>query len=336
MTIQTILLTDSDLPDTTVERVLNAGGHRAVRAPSGSAADMIGAGRNASALVVQWAPITAEVLDALPNLRFISRLGIGYDMIDVDAATARGVAVANTPSYCIEEVASHTVAMIMALSRGLVGYDRAVRSGEWSAVAARPMAVRPSTTTVSVVGFGRIGSMVARSCAALGFTVLVADPFLTTETIRAAGFEPVSREEAVSRADILTLHVPLTRATRHMLDAAALASMQQGSIVINTCRGPLIDEDALAASLRAGHTGAAGLDVFETEPLAENSSLRRLDGVLLTPHAAWYSPESLLDLPAHAATNVVDFLAGRPVSSIVNPAYRKNLIVELSVTSQDM
>lgn len=330
MTTETVLITDCDLPGAAAEQTLAAAGHAAVRAASTAADDIIEAGKDATALIVQWAPITADVLDALPHVRFISRLGIGYDMIDVDAATARGIAVANTPNYCIEEVASHTVAMIMALSRGLLDYDRAVRAGTWSAVAARPMAARPSTTTVSVIGFGSIGSMVARNCAAMGFNVLVVDPFLPHDRIRAAGFEPVSRQDALDRADILTLHVPLTANTRHMLDATALATMKPGSIVVNTCRGPLIDEDALAESLQSGHIGAAGLDVFVKEPLDENSPLRAVDGLLLTPHAAWYSPEALLDLPEHAANNVVEFLAGRRVGSIVNREYLDQLALRAS------
>lgn len=322
MTNNSVLVTDCDLPGSKIDTVLSAAGYRVISAPGPSSREIIESARGCKALIVQWAPITDEILDALPELRFISRLGIGYDMIDVEAATARGIAVANTPSYCIEEVSSHTIAMIMALSRGLIGYDHDVRAGKWSAVAARPTSVRPSTKTVSVIGFGRIGSMVAKGCAALGFNVIVADPFLPPERIRSAGFEPVTREEAISRAEILTLHVPLTAETLHLLDGEALASMKPGAIIVNTCRGGLIDEGALASSLQEGHTGAAGLDVFAAEPLSYDSPLRKVNGVLLSPHAAWYSEEALLDLPEHAANNVIEYFKGNPVGSIVNPLYR--------------
>ncbi|MGW8482468.1 C-terminal binding protein [Microbacterium sp. NPDC055903] len=320
MTPPLIVVSDCDLPGTVIEQTLRRGDLRAVRAASASAEDIVAAGAGARGLVVQWASITGEVMDRMPALEIISRVGIGYDMVDVEAATARGIAVANTPSYCIEEVAAHTIAMIMTQARGLVAYDRAVRAGAWRAVDASPMAVRPSATTVGVLGFGRIGSLVARGCRALGFRVIVADPYASDEAVRAAGCEPVEIAEAIAGADLLTLHVPLTASTRHLIDEDALRTMKQGAVVVNTCRGPLIDEDALAASLRSGHLGAAALDVFAGEPLAMSSPLRELDQVLLTPHAAWFSPEALADLPVHAADNIIRYLAGASVP-IVNPAY---------------
>lgn len=320
MTAPFILVSDCDLPGTVIEDTLRQAGLRAGRAASGSAEDIADLGREAEGLVVQWAQITGEVMDRMPKLRIISRVGIGYDMVDVAAATARGIAVANTPSYCIEEVAAHTIAMIMTQARGIPAYDRAVRAGTWKAVEAHPLAVRPSATTVSVLGFGRIGSMVARGCRALGFRVLVADPYAAVESVREAGCEPVGIPDAVAQADILTLHVPLTDDTHHLIDAAVLATMKPGAVLVNTCRGPLIDEVALATSLRAGQLGAAALDVFEEEPLAADSPLRDLDQVLLTPHAAWYSPQALADLPVHAAENIIRFLAGETVP-IVNPVF---------------
>lgn len=318
MTSDLVLITDCDLPGTAAEDTLRAAGLRAERSPSKEAADIIAAGAGAVALVVQWAPITAEIMDALPGLRLISRLGIGYDMVDVEAASARGIRVANTPTYCIEEVATHTLSMILTQARGLFAYDRAVRAGEWSAVAAAPMAVRPSATTVSVIGYGRIGRMVAASCSALGFRVLVSDPYLDEAAARAAGHTPAGLAEAIAAADILTLHAPLTEQTRHMIGAEALATMRPGAVLVNTCRGPLIDEEALADALEAGRIAGAALDVFAEEPLPAGHRLRALDGVILTPHAAWYSPEALEDLPVHAAVNVVDYLSGAEVPAIVN------------------
>ena len=316
-----VLLTDSNLPGSAAADTLAASGLTPLTPASDSLDDLVAAGADATALVVQWATIDAELLDRLPALRFISRLGIGYDMVDVDAATARGIAVANTPTYCVEEVAMHSVAMILSQARGLHHYDTEVRSGSWAAVAARPMAVRPSTTTISVIGFGRIGSLVAAHCKALGFSVVVSDPFFGDDRIRAAGFVPVSREEAIAAADILTLHAPLTDETRHMINAQSLSTMKTTAAIVNTCRGPLIDEDALANALEAQRLGGASLDVFETEPLAPGSRLLGLPTVQLTPHAAWYSPEALLDLPVHAARNVVEFLQTGSTNSIVNPGY---------------
>ncbi len=327
MANESVLITDSDLPGTAAADALREAGYSVIKSPSGSADDIVAAAGDATALIVQWAHIDGDVLDRLPNIRFISRLGIGYDMIDVAAATARGVAVANTPAYCIEEVAAHTVAMILGQARGLKAYDSQVHNGVWAAVAARPMCVRPSTTTVSVVGFGRIGSLVAASCAAIGFRVLVADPYQDQDRIRSQGYEPVGIAEAVAAADILTLHAPLTEDTRHLIDSAALATMKPTSAIVNTCRGPLIDEDALADALDSRMIGGAALDVFESEPLGTSSRLRARDTVQLSPHAAWYSPESLADLPVHAARNVIEFLSGVPVTAILNPDYAAHVRV---------
>ncbi|UNK70730.1 C-terminal binding protein [Microbacterium sp. H1-D42] len=316
-----ILITDCDLPGDAAEQTLRAAGLSAERAHETSFDTLAALGAEAEGLIVQWHRIDGDLMDRMPNLKMISRLGIGYDMIDVAAATARGIAVANTPSYCIEEVAAHTIAMIMTQARGLPAYDAALRAGEWKPVAARPMAVRPSRTTVSVLGFGRIGSLVARGCRALGFRVLVADPYAPAEAITDAGCEPCSIDDAIAAADLLTLHVPLTDATRHLIDATSIATMKPGAVIVNTCRGPLIDEDALVAALHSGRIGAAALDVFEAEPLAPDAALRDAPNVLLTPHAAWYSPEALEDLPVHAAENIIRFLAGEQVGAIVNPDY---------------
>ncbi len=321
MTASTVLVSDCDLPGTAAEDTLHAAGFSASRASDTAFDTLAAAGADATGLIVQWAPITGEVMDAMPNLRIISRLGIGYDMIDVAAATERGIAVANTPSYCIEEVASHTVAMIMTEARGLVAYDRAVQSGVWKAVDAHPAAVRPSSTTVSVLGFGRIGSLVTRALVGIGFRVVVADPYAPADAIVAVGATPATIDEAIAAADILTLHVPLTEQTRHIIGADSLATMRRGAIIVNTCRGPLIDEDALVAALDAGHIAAAALDVFAAEPLPADSALRGRDDVLLSPHAAWFSPEALEDLPVHAADNVIRFLSNETGAAIVNPDY---------------
>lgn len=315
------MITDSDLPGSAGEEILEAAGLVVRRADCVTAEDVVRAGRGADALVVQWATVSGQALAELAGLRFISRLGIGYDMIDVPAATRHGIAVANTPTYCVEEVATHTTAMILALTRGLPAYDSAVRSGTWAATQARPMAARPSASTVLIVGFGRIGSMAAANVSALGFRVLVHDPLVDDGVVTGAGYEPVALDHGLSRADVISLHAPLSESTRHLLDAASLARVKPGAVVVNTCRGPLIDEVALADALESGRLGGAALDVYVREPLPADSRLRTLGNVLLTPHAAWYSPQAMNDLPVHAATNVVDFLAGRSVASIVNPAY---------------
>jgi D-3-phosphoglycerate dehydrogenase len=318
-----VVVTDSDLPsDGGAADLMRSAGLDVRIAGCTSADEVAAAGEGAAALIVQWAKVSDETLAALPDLRFISRLGIGIDMIDVDAATARGVAVANTPDYCVEEVATHTVALALSLLRALPALDAGVRAGRWAPAADGAGAVRPSATTVAVIGFGRIGSATAAALRAIGFDVVVCDPFVDLGGIAAAGHRVAGLDEALATADLVTLHTPLTPATRHLLDGARIALMKRGARVVNTCRGGLIDEPALAAALADGQLAGAALDVFEDEPLPAASALRGMPNVLLTPHAAWYSAAALLELPRRAAENVIAFLSGGPVASIVNPAYR--------------
>jgi D-3-phosphoglycerate dehydrogenase len=315
----TVAITDSDLASHADEDVLREAGIIVVRFNATTEDDVI-AGLSqvpADALIVQWAPVTEAVLDAAPRCRFISRLGIGYDMVDVVAATQRGVAVANTPDYCVDEVAAHTLAMAMWLVRGLGRFDAAVRAGQWGAAAAYPAAARPADTVIGVVGLGRIGSQVAAQAKALGFQVIGHDPY----AVPGGGIALTSLEDLLHSSHLITLHASLTAETRHLIRANTIELMRPGALLVNTCRGELIDEAAVAAALREGRLGGAALDVFRTEPLPAASPLRSLPNVLLSPHAAWYSQASLAALPVRAAQQVVDFLAGVPVPSIINPDY---------------
>jgi len=319
----TVAITDSDLASHADEDVLREAGITAVRLNATTEDDVI-AGLSqvpADALIVQWAPLTGAALDAAPRCRFISRLGIGYDMVDVEAATRRGVAVANTPDYCVDEVAAHTLAMAMWLVRGLGRFDAAVRDGQWAAAAAYPAAARPADTVIGVVGLGRIGSQVAAQAKALGFQVIGHDPYASP----GGGIPLTSFEVLLRSSHLVTLHASLTAETQHLIRADTIELMRPGALLVNTCRGGLIDEDAVAAALRAGRLGGAALDVFQTEPLPAASPLRSLPNVLLSPHAAWYSQASLAALPVRAAQQVVDFLADLPVPSIINPDYLEHV-----------
>ena len=319
----TVAITDSDLASRADEDVLREAGITAVRLHASTEDDLIAALSQlpADALIVQWTPVTAAVLDAAPRCRFVSRLGIGYEMIDVAAATRRGVAVANTPDYCVDEVAAHTLAMVLWLLRGLGRFDAAVRGGKWAAAAAYPAAARPADTVIGVVGLGRIGTQVAAQAQALGFQVVGHDPYAAP----GGGILLTSLEDLLRGSHLVTLHASLTAQTRHLIRAETIALMRPGALLVNTCRGGLIDEDAVAAALRAGRLAGAALDVFETEPLPAASPLRSLPNVLLSPHAAWYSPASLAALPVQAAQQVVNFLAGLPVPSIINPDYLEHV-----------
>jgi D-3-phosphoglycerate dehydrogenase len=316
MSAPLVVITDSNLASDGVEEgLLGAAGFEVVRADCRSPEDVIVAGAGADALIVQWAPITGAVIDRLDRCRVISRLGIGLDMIDLEAASSRGIAVLNTPDYCIEEVAAHAVALALALSRGLFPLDRSLRDGEWT-VAPRPTpVVRPSAATFAVVGFGRIGRRVARVAGAVGYRVVVADPAVPAAEVTREGHTPAALDEALAQAQIVSLHLPLGERTRHLIDATALERMGEGSFLVNTSRGGLIDEEALARALRAGAIAGAALDVFEAEPLPAASPLREAPNLVLTPHAAWYSAQALAELPRRAAENVVEFFAAAPGSA---------------------
>ncbi len=317
-----VVVTDSDLPTEGVaERVLEPAGWTVRRAACRTSEDVRAAAAGADALIVQWAPVDAAVLAELTQCRFISRLGIGYDMIDVDAATAAGIPVANVPDYCVEEVATHTLAFVLSLARRLPQLDAGLRAGRWAAATDGAGAQRSSAIAVGVIGYGRIGARVAAMAAGAGFEVLVHDPHVGAERIAADGHTAVAFEQLLVRADVLSVHAPLTDATRHLLDGPALARMRRGSSLVNTCRGGLIDEVALAAALRDGQLGGAALDVFEQEPLPLDSPLRHAPNLQLSPHAAWYSPVALQELEQRAAQQAADFLDGKPVATIVNPGY---------------
>ncbi|HEY1346715.1 MAG TPA: C-terminal binding protein, partial [Streptosporangiaceae bacterium] len=290
-----VAITDSDLASTEDERVLREAGMDAVRLQATTEDGLVAALSKvpADALIVQWAPVTDKVLAAAPACRLVSRLGIGIDMIDVAAATRRGIAVANTPGYCVDEVVAHTLAMALWLVRGLGRLDAAVRDGEWAAAAAYPAAARPAGTVIGVVGLGRIGARVAAQAEALGFGVLGHDPYVAAAP---GGVQLTSLEDLFRRSHLVTLHAPLTGETRHLIRADTIGLMRPGAMLVNTCRGGLVDEADVAAALRAGRLAGAALDVFEAEPLPAESPLRSLPNVLLSPHAAWYSPASLAAL----------------------------------------
>jgi D-3-phosphoglycerate dehydrogenase len=265
---------------------------------------------------VNFAPMTERVLAELAPGAVVIRYGIGYDNVDVAAARELGVRVANVPDYGADTVADHAVALLLALLRRLDVYTGALRTG-WVAPAAAGRIRGFGETTVGLIGTGRIGRAVAARLAPFGFRVIAFDPFVDAETLVAAGITAVTLEDLLAQADAVSLHAPLTEANHHLIDAARLAEMKPGAVIVNTSRGSLIDEGALADALGAARLGGAGLDVFETEPLPETSALRRLPNVLLTPHAAFYSDTSLANLQRLAAEEAGRALAGEPLRCLI-------------------
>lgn len=272
---------------------------------------------SASALIVVYAKITEKVIAAAAagGCRVISRCGIGFDNIDVEAATRHGIQVTYVPDYCLDEVADHTIMLLLAFTRGLVPAALSTRSGGWHASG---MDVhRIAGRTLALIGIGRIGRRVASRALALGLAVKAYDPFVTTwdqEGVTLAG----SLEDAVADADFVSLHAPMTAENHHLVDAAMLRLLKPTAVLINTARGGLVDLDAVTDALSAGRLGGVALDVFESEPLPQGHPLRSNPAALITPHMAYYSIESESELKRRAAEEVTRALRGEPPRCPVN------------------
>ena len=252
--------------------------------------EVIRMAQNADAILVAHAKISARVIGALPDLRVIGRYGIGLDNVDLVAARDRGIAVVNAPGFCAREVADHAMMFVLALSRRLQFMDSKMRAGCWARDIASPMGAL-YTQTMGIVGFGAIGQEIARRAGSFGMAVIAYDPFINTERAREFGVEPAELNDLLNRADYVSLSLPLVAETHHLIGEQQLRSMKKTAFLINTSRGPLIDEKALIKALDEGTIAGAGLDVYETEPLPSESPLTKFPNVLLTPHIGGYSDE---------------------------------------------
>lgn len=264
----------------------------------------------AHAVLNNFAPMTRKVMAVLAPGAVVVRYGVGVDNVDLAAARDLGVRVCNVPDYGVEEVADHAAAFSLALARRLGRFDSGVRAGEWKIGAMVDGLRSLRDTAVGLVGMGRIARAYARRMAAFGCRITGFDPFVSDDEARAAGIVPLARDEVIASANILSLHLPLTPETRHTIDAAALARLPSGAILINCSRGGLVDEEALASALESGQVSGAGLDVFEKEPLSEASPLRKAPNVLLSPHAAFFSDASVETLQRLASEEALRGLRG--------------------------
>jgi len=260
--------------------------------------------------------IDASVIEAFPNLEFISVHGIGVDMVDVEAATERGIPVFNTPEYCIEEVATHTMSLILACERRVCQYNSDIKSGGWDYKLEGPIR-RLSTKTVGVVGLGGIGVEVVKRIESFDVDIIGYDPYVSEEEMDQYGVEKIDFDSLCERSDIVTVHTPLTESTMNLLDASAFERMNPGVTLVNAARGGIIDHTALYEALVDGTVAYAGLDVLENEPPDEDRILE-LDNVVVTPHAAWYSADALEELQCTAGENVAEFMRGNRPEYVVN------------------
>jgi D-3-phosphoglycerate dehydrogenase len=313
-----VVVTDCSFLGISVERELveKAGGHLEL-AHCKTEEDVIAACHDADALLVQWAPITERVLRGLTRCKAVIRYGIGVDNVDLEAAKRAGIAVANVPDYCVDEVADHTLALALALGRQVfTTFDR-LRAGQWKITPPAPMPAFRDMNFV-VAGLGRIGRAVLGRARAFGFRLAAYDPLPPDESFHQVGARRLSVDQAFSEADILSLHVPLNPGTRHLVSTDRLRSMKPTALVINTSRGGLIDTRGLAIALEEGRIAGAALDVFEEEPLQPGHPLFHCPNAILTSHIAWFSEASIARLQRLAAEEAVRGIMGLPLMNRVN------------------
>lgn len=305
-----------------IELLLSEGVEVHVVAEGVSDADLASEVADADAVLVGLRRFPSETIQQLRRVGLIVRCGIGYDIVDVPAATAQGIWVANVPDYCADEVADHTLLLTLAASRRLPEFQRMVTAGTWIPDA-YPVVRRLSELTLGVVGFGRIGSRVARRALAVGYTVVVTDPKVAAGEVAAAGGVKVDLHQLLAHSDVVTLHAPLTDATTHLIDDAAFGLMKDGAILINTSRGGLVDLDALHRALVSSRLAAAALDVLDGEPNAPLGHPVVTDPrVIVTPHIAWYSVESSRQLPIKAAEEALRYIRNEELHNAVNQPAR--------------
>ena len=265
--------------------------------------------KDADAVMVTLHKVTAEVIAAMPHCKAIGRAGTGLDTIDLETASQRGIQVVYVPDYGVDEVSAHAIALLLAQVRNVVGLVNATRAGQWPAGGGRTI-YRLKGKTLGVIGFGRIGQSAAEKGKGLGLNVLVYDPLLNQEAVDRLGVRAVDLDTLARESDLITLHTPLLDSTYHIINAELLAKMKPTAYLVNTARGPLVDENALLAAVQSGTIAGAALDVFETEPVAADSPLLKEERILVTAHNAWYSEEAKIDMRQRAVEDVVRVLKG--------------------------
>ena len=276
---------------------------------SPSADDILAVARDADAVLVTYAKLPGELLKEFKRCKAIGRFGLGVDNIDLPAAKALGIAVNYVPDYCLREVSDHAMALLLALARKVTFSNKLVQSGRWEVPPITPLR-RLEGQVLGLIGFGNIPRALAPKAKAFGLRVVTHDPYVTPEVLAKAAVEDASFDALLGMSDFVSVHAPLMPATRGLMNAAAFAKMKKGALLINTARGPLVDETALIAALDSGHLGGAALDVVTAEPLAKDSPLIGRDNVILTPHTAFYSVEALEELQTKCATDVARVLSG--------------------------
>lgn len=296
--------------------------------------EVIAVCRDADALINQYAPLSRKVIEALENCKVITRYGVGVNTIDLDAATEKGICVANVPDYCMDEVADHALALLLSWTRKVTLANHHVKNGNWDFKVTQPI-YRLRGRTIGLVGFGKIPQMLAEKVKPLGLKILAYDPFYPKHLAEEKGVTLVELDELCAQSDFISVHAPLMEATRGMMGEKQFALMKQGAIIINTSRGPVINEKALVEALTKGQIAGAALDVVEEEPIAKDHPFLSMDNVILTPHVAWYSEEAAAEMRSKASMGVVDVLiAGEYPKYLVNHKVKEQVELQASQPEQ--
>jgi D-3-phosphoglycerate dehydrogenase / 2-oxoglutarate reductase len=316
--VHTVVITDHVFASLSIEHdLLGAIGATVVPLQATSEDALLDAVADADALLVCYAPVTARVIARMARCRIIARYGIGVDNVDVKAASAKGIAVTNVPDYCVDEVSDHALALLLACARRVVPLASGARAGRWEAKDAVPIR-RVRGQTLGLVGFGKIPRRLAEKVGPLGLHAIAFDPYVDAGTMSGYGVRKVPLDALLAQSDFVSVHAPLVPETRGLIGEAELRTMKPTAYLINTARGPLVQDAALVRALRARWIAGAALDVVEQEPPAVEHPLRRMDNVILTPHVAFYAEESVQELQRKATEEVVRVLSGQDPRSPVN------------------
>lgn len=314
-----VLITDYVWPSVEPERqVLAEVGAELTVAETGDENELLTLAPTVEGILTCWKPVTDRVIRTATRCQVIARYGIGLDNIDVETATENGILVTNVPAYCVDEVSDHAMALLLACARKIPLFNKAVKSGTWDQNIGQQM-YRLSGKTLGIVGFGHIGQAVIPKAKAFGLNVHIYSPRTSPDLIQSHSAEKVSFQELLKMSDFITIHAPLTHETKHMFSHDEFSTMKNTAYLINTARGGIVNTIALTNALQNSEIAGAGLDVLETEPPEVNETLLTLDNVVITPHAAFVSEESILELEVTAATCVAQVLSGQLPKSVVNP-----------------
>lgn len=313
-----VAITDYTFPDLEIEKSILDPIAQVVAGQCKTPAELIELVQSADAVITQFAPVNAAVIDSMQCAKVIVRYGIGVDNVDLQAAKRKGIPVCNVPDYCIDEVADHTLAFILSMTRQVVPNALAIREGKWGLASDLSSMRTLKDQCVGVVGFGRIGREVVGRLRAFKPRILVFDPAVDPAQIESLGAQAASLDELLSKSDIVTLHCPSTPQTKKLLNRDSIATMKQGSLVVNLARGDLIDTPSMVEALQSGRWSGAAIDVCDPEPIPADSPLRSMPNVIAASHIASASPKAVRKLRESAAIHAANALKNLPLVHIVN------------------